>query len=196
MVLHGDGSPTRRYLYAGDAADAFDTILHRGQVGQVYNVGSSDEVSNREMCSRILGEFGVAPDRSRGDLGGWVKYSNDRPFNDQRYAVDDTKMRQLGWKQVTSFEEGLRTTVSWYRRFGERWWGDIGKVVHNAFPIVQNKEVQSDGEPVFDVPLQRRKSDEEGTVAPAAATAATNVTATNGHSSAARLQTRSKPLAV
>ena len=46
MILHGDGSPTRRYLYAGDAADAFDTILHKGTLGQIYNVGSYDEISN------------------------------------------------------------------------------------------------------------------------------------------------------
>ena len=117
MVLHGDGSPTRRYLFAGDAADAFDTILHKGQLGQVYNVGSCDEVSNLSLCSRLLGEFGVAADDEE-QFRKWVKYTHDRPFNDRRYAIDGTKLRQLGWEQKTSFEDGLKTTVETQK---QRW---------------------------------------------------------------------------
>lgn len=147
MVLHGDGSPTRRYLYAGDAADAFDTILHKGQLGQIYNVGSYDEVSNLSLCSKLLAELGIP----ETDFARWVKYTHDRPFNDHRYAVDGTKLRMLGWEQRTSFEEGLRVTVEWYRQFGERWWGDITKVLC-PFPVVDGDEIRSDSEPVTDTP--------------------------------------------
>lgn len=142
MVLHGDGSPTRRYLYAGDAADAFDTILHKGHVGHIYNVGSSDEVSNLELSGKILDTMGIEtdnPERSRK----WIKYTNDRPFNDRRYAVDGTKLRKLGWVQKTNLTEGLQTTVDWYRRFGELWWGDISHVL-TPFPIVSEGEVMPD----------------------------------------------------
>ena len=62
MVLHGDGSPTRRYLFAGDAADAFDTILHKGTLGHIYNVGSYDEISNIQLCGMLLKELGIASD--------------------------------------------------------------------------------------------------------------------------------------
>ncbi|KAK1756072.1 hypothetical protein QBC47DRAFT_359794 [Echria macrotheca] len=147
MVLHGDGSPTRRYLYAGDAADAFDTILHKGQLGQIYNVGSQDEVSNLALCSKLLAELGIP----EADLARWVRYTHDRPFNDHRYAVDGTKLRRLGWEQRTSFEDGLRATVQWYRQFGERWWGDITKVLC-PFPVVDGDEIRSDSEPVTDTP--------------------------------------------
>lgn len=150
VVLHGDGSPTRRYLFAGDAADAFDTILHKGQLGQVYNVGSYDEISNLSLCSKLLAEMGLAHETPQ-DFGRWVKYTHDRPFNDHRYAVDGTKLRQLGWEQKTSFADGLRITVQWYRRFGERWWGDISKVL-SPFPVVEGCEVHSDREPVTDTP--------------------------------------------
>ena len=150
-MLHGDGSPTRRYLYAGDAADAFDTILHKGQLGQVYNVGSYDEISNLELCSKLLAELKI-PHGSPEEFSKWVKYTHDRPFNDHRYAVDGTKLRKLGWDQKTSFADGLRTTVNWYRQFGEVWWGDISKVL-SPFPIVHDDgEVQSDKEPVTDSP--------------------------------------------
>lgn len=158
-MLHGDGSPTRRYLFAGDATDAFDTILHRGQLGQIYNVGSSDEISNLALCKRLLAEMGVViitapkPVENQGgqDLSRWIKYTQDRPFNDHRYAVDATKLRRLGWQQRTGFAEGLRLTVEWYRRFGERWWGDISKVL-SPFPVLAGMEVISDHEPVSDNP--------------------------------------------
>ncbi|KAK4151519.1 hypothetical protein C8A00DRAFT_35848, partial [Chaetomidium leptoderma] len=155
VVLHGDGSPTRRYLYAGDAADAFDTILHRGQLGQIYNVGSHDEISNLALCKKLLAEMNILtpiltpitpitptpitpiltpitptttiphsappppPSPSlEEEFSRWVKYTHDRPFNDHRYAVDATKLKQLGWAQRTTLEAGLRVTVAWYRRFG------------------------------------------------------------------------------
>ncbi|KAK4172232.1 putative rhamnose biosynthetic enzyme [Triangularia setosa] len=150
VVLHGDGSPTRRYLFAGDAADAFDTILHKGQLGQIYNVGSYDEISNLSLCGKLLDEMDI-PHGTPEEFTRWVKYTHDRPFNDHRYAVDGTKLRQLGWDQKTSFAEGLRITVDWYRRFGEHWWGDISKVL-SPFPVVTGMEVVSDHEPVSDHP--------------------------------------------
>ena len=76
-------------------------------------------------------------------LRKWIKYTNDRPFNDRRYAVDGTKLRKLGWEQKTSFQEGLRTTIDWYRRFGESWWGDISHVL-TPFPVVSEGEVMPD----------------------------------------------------
>ena len=88
-------------------------------------------------------------------ISRWIKYTHDRPFNDHRYAVDATKLRGLGWEQKTGFEEGLRRTVEWYVRFGERWWGDISKVL-TPFPVVAGREVISDHEPVSDRPLGGR----------------------------------------
>jgi dTDP-D-glucose 4,6-dehydratase len=154
-VLHGDGSPTRRYLFAGDAADAFDTILHKGVLGQVYNVGSQDEISNIDVCKMILKEMGLSHE-NESEFRQWVKYTHDRPFNDHRYAVDGTKLRQLGWEQKTSFAEGLRVTVDWYKRFGEEWWGDISKVL-SPFPIVVETEVLSDNEEISDEPVKAKE---------------------------------------
>ncbi|CAJ2510144.1 Uu.00g060440.m01.CDS01 [Anthostomella pinea] len=157
VVLHGDGSPTRRYLFAGDAADAFDTILHKGTLGQIYNVGSIDEVSNIQLCSKLLKEVGI-PVESPADFGKWVKYTHDRPFNDHRYAVDGSKLKELGWDQNTSFEKGLAMTVNWYKQFGEQWWGDISKVL-SPFPIVIEDEVVSDKEEICDEPQLAKSQD-------------------------------------
>jgi dTDP-glucose 4,6-dehydratase len=137
VILHGDGSPTRRYLFAGDAADAFDTILHKGEIGQIYNIGSSDEISNLELCHIILTEMGIDI-KDTNDFQRWVKHTHDRPFNDQRYAVDATKLKILGWTQKTSFDEGLKKTVDWYKHYGDKWWGDISAVL-TPFPQALSK---------------------------------------------------------
>ena len=97
-------------------------------------------------------------ERGQGEISRWIKYTHDRPFNDHRYAVDATKLRGLGWEQKTGFEEGLRRTVEWYVRFGERWWGDISKVL-TPFPVVAGREVISDHEPVSDHPLVVRRGE-------------------------------------
>ncbi|KAL8899007.1 MAG: hypothetical protein Q9192_001788 [Flavoplaca navasiana] len=131
VVLHGDGKHTRRYLFAGDAADAFDTILHKGLIGQIYNIGSADEISNLTLCSKLLKEFGLS------ESDDWISHSQDRPFNDRRYAVNGQKLCDLGWQQQTPFAEGLKTTVEWYRKYGEQWWGNIDNIL-GTFPEIKS----------------------------------------------------------
>lgn len=123
LTIQGTGANTRCYLYAADAADAFNTIFHRGVVGEVYNVDSADEVANVDVAKRILKHFGLFS----GDAGdeSWathVEYVPDRPFNDGEYRVDGQKLAALGWRQTVGFEEGLCATVEWYRENLRRWW--------------------------------------------------------------------------
>jgi dTDP-glucose 4,6-dehydratase len=139
LLLHGDGSPTRRYLYAGDIVDALDTIFHRGAIGQIYNIASKDEISNTEICHKLLNIFGL-PHGTPAEVEKWVEHTEDRPFNDQRYATDGSKLAALGWQPKMSFDDGLKKTVEWYRRFGEVWWGDISRVL-TSFPVVDGTEI-------------------------------------------------------
>ncbi|KAL1603494.1 hypothetical protein SLS60_005081 [Paraconiothyrium brasiliense] len=139
LLVHGDGSPTRRYLYAGDIVDALDTIFHKGHVGQIYNIATTDEISNTDICHKLLDLFKL-PHATQADLEKSVQYTEDRPFNDQRYATDGTKLAALGWQPKTGFDDGLRRTVEWYRRFGEVWWGDISRVL-TSFPVVEGTEI-------------------------------------------------------
>jgi dTDP-D-glucose 4,6-dehydratase len=139
LLVHGDGSPTRRYLYAGDIVDALDTILHKGVIGQVYNIASKDEISNTDICHRLLSIFNIPCD-TPAELEKWVQHTEDRPFNDQRYATDGSKLAALGWEPKMSFDEGLKITVDWYRRFGEVWWGNISRIL-TSFPVVTGNEI-------------------------------------------------------
>ena len=133
LLLHGDGQHTRRYLYAGDAVEAFDTILHKGEIGETYNVDSQDEISNVQLAKKLLGLFGLT------DSGEWIQYTRDRKFNDRRYAVDGSKLHELGWKQRTRFDAALQMTVDWYGKFAG-WFGDIEGVL-TAHPVVKGDHV-------------------------------------------------------
>ena len=141
LTLQGDGSHSRKYIYAGDVADAFDTVLHKGELGQIYNVDSKDEVTNLELCSRLLQIFGL-PDSSKEMLEhGFVRFGQDRPFNDQRYAVNGAKLRKLGWEPKTDFEHGLKLTVEWYRKYGEQWWDDISPALR-PLPLMERGQTE------------------------------------------------------
>ncbi|KAF2218088.1 hypothetical protein CERZMDRAFT_92707 [Cercospora zeae-maydis SCOH1-5] len=126
LFIHGKGDNSRRYLYAGDAADAFDTILHRGSMGEIYNVDSKDEIENLDLAKKLCKAFGVE------DWEKHIQYTRDRPFNDCRYAVNGDKLAQLGWKQKVSFEDGLARCVEWYQKYST-WWGDIDSIL-TPFP--------------------------------------------------------------
>lgn len=139
LSLHGNGANTRRYLFAGDAADAFDTILHKGETGHIYNVGSRDEVANIDLCGLLLEQFGYAS-KTKEDIYKHVEHCQDRPFNDHRYAVDGSKLLRLGWTQNTPFDKGLKLTVDWYRKFGGEWWGDISDRL-SAFPTAPAQDL-------------------------------------------------------
>lgn len=117
--VHGDGSHSRRYLYVSDVVHALDIILHRGKIGEVYNIGTSVEVTNldlaRLLISKLQGE--VHPEK-------WITFVRDRAYNDRRYAIDSTKILELGWQEQVSFEDGIHLTIDWYRKYGKDWWSD------------------------------------------------------------------------
>ena len=144
LTLQGDGSHSRKYIYAGDVADAFDTVLHKGELGQIYNVDSKDEITNLELCSRLLKIFGLPHSAKEMLEHGIVRYGQDRPFNDQRYAVNGAKLRKLGWEPKTDFEHGLKLTVDWYRKYGEQWWDDITPALRPLPFMERNASNKSD----------------------------------------------------
>ena len=171
LWIHGDGQHTRRYLYAGDAADAFDTILHKGIIGQIYNLDSRDEISNLDLASKLLNMFNIA------NAEGWTEHTKDRPFNDRRYAVDGTKLRNLGWKQSVSFEDGIASTVEWYSRFGN-WWGPVDAIL-SPFPVVDGDHLVATTPPKAGNDVAMDAMDEAGVGAEDERTP----TVLNGHSS-------------
>ena len=134
LTVHGDGMNTRNYLFCTDVANAFDVILHRGAVGQVYNIGGTNEVTNLHVAHEILKRMGKTSEEERNAL---LKFVGDRKFNDLRYTIDSSKLRQLGWKEETPWEEGLQLTIDWYRKNSQNW-GNISEALV-AHPRLKSK---------------------------------------------------------
>jgi dTDP-glucose 4,6-dehydratase len=112
LPVYGDGRQVREWLHAEDHCAAIEHVLRAGASGEVYNVGG-EERENLDVIGRIVELTGADP--------SLVRHVEDRPGHDRRYALDDRKLRGLGWQPSRSFEEGLATTVDWYREH-RSWW--------------------------------------------------------------------------
>jgi dTDP-D-glucose 4,6-dehydratase len=134
LTIHGSGLNTCRYLYASDAANAFDTALHEGIVGEIYNIDSADKINNLSLARILLSHFKIDVTIAR-EQDKLIQHTAGRPFNDMRYAVDARKLRSLGWKQEVFLENRLARTVEWYDKYDEGWWGDVSGCL-SAFPEV------------------------------------------------------------
>lgn len=123
LTLHGTGENTRNYLYVEDVARAFDCILHAGKVGEIYNIGGTNEKSNIEVARTLLTVMGIAEREGGQEVAErkWLVKVPDRPFNDLRYPLDCSKLLELGWTEQMDWEQGLAGTVGWYKRFSGNW---------------------------------------------------------------------------
>jgi dTDP-glucose 4,6-dehydratase len=114
VPLYGDGLNVRDWLHVDDHCRGIHLVLERGTPGDYYNIGGGVELSNRELTELLLDACGRTWDDA-------VEYVEDRKGHDRRYAIDDSKLRALGYTPGTSFEDGLAQTVQWYRD-NRDWW--------------------------------------------------------------------------
>ena len=107
VPVYGDGLNVRDWLYVYDHCSAIDTVLHKGKVGEVYNIGGHNEKTNMEITHLILD----AMDKDESS----IKYVQDRLGHDKRYAICNDKIQsELGWEPSLTFEEGIKITIDWY----------------------------------------------------------------------------------
>jgi dTDP-glucose 4,6-dehydratase len=115
LPVYGKGENIRDWLWVEDHARAIDTIFHKGEVGQSYNVGGLNEWKNIDLVKYLCRLMDKKLHRTEGTSEGLITYVTDRKGHDLRYAIDATKLLdQLGWKPSITFEEGLEKTVDWY----------------------------------------------------------------------------------
>lgn len=109
LPVYGNGLNVRDWLHVYDHCTAIDLIIHEGKIGEIYNIGGNNEKSNIDVVKIILKELGKSEKL--------IKYVNDRPGYDLRYAIDSTKIKTtLNWKPVYSFEKGILDTIKWYTK--------------------------------------------------------------------------------
>ena len=117
LPVYGDGANVRDWLHVSDHCEAIDLILHKGRVGEIYNIGGHNERTNLEVVKTIL----KALDKPES----LIRYVKDRPGHDRRYAIDPTKIEtELGWKPKYNFDTGIRQTIDWYLS-NQDWWKHI-----------------------------------------------------------------------
>lgn len=131
----------RRYLYGADAADGFDTLLHKGVIGEAYNISSNDGATNIEIALRLLELHGIAANEFHHYLA-WIP---DRPFNDHDYRVDGAKLAADGWRQRVPLSVGLRHTVAWYEQNTVAWWPGVIDAVWVDGTTEREKKVRGRG---------------------------------------------------
>lgn len=117
LPVYGKGENVRDWLYVEDHCKAIDLIIHKGKVGEVYNIGGHNERTNLEVVKTVIRELGKSEDL--------ITYVTDRPGHDMRYAIDPTKIHEeLGWLPETKFDDGIKKTIKWYLD-NKKWWENI-----------------------------------------------------------------------
>ena len=117
LPVYGEGLNVRDWLYVEDHCKAIDLIIHKGRVGEVYNVGGHNEKRNIDIVKLICKELGKPE--------SLIVHVGDRKGHDMRYAIDPTKIHnELGWLPETKFEDGIKKTIQWYLD-NKEWWETI-----------------------------------------------------------------------
>lgn len=117
VPVYGKGENVRDWLHVEDHCSAIDLIIHKGKVGEIYNIGGHNERTNLEVVKTVLNQMNK-PETL-------IDYVTDRPGHDRRYAINPEKIeKELGWKPNYSFDTGIKQTIEWYLN-NKEWWEHI-----------------------------------------------------------------------
>ena len=115
LPIYGDGQNIRDWIHVYDHADALDLIFHKGLIGETYLVGANDQRKNIEIVNIITDFADVLLQRENGSSKDLIRFVEDRPGHDKRYAIDTEKIySQLGWKPKINLKNGIKKTIEWY----------------------------------------------------------------------------------
>jgi dTDP-glucose 4,6-dehydratase len=109
VTIQGDGSTVRAFLHAYDTATAFECILEKGNIGEIYNIGCDEgmEYSVMDIAKKLIKKI-----KNTENYDEWIEYIEDRPFNDKRYYISNQKIKDLGWNITINLEEGLNNLLN------------------------------------------------------------------------------------
>ncbi len=111
LQIQGDGSAKRMFLHVDDLVSAIETIHQKGQTGEIYNIGTDEEYTVLDIANLLFYKL-----KKEGLLNDWIEYVPDRLFNDCRYSIDITKIKNLGWRQTKTLQTSLDEIIRWYSR--------------------------------------------------------------------------------
>ena len=109
VTIQGDGSNVRAFLHVNDVCSALKLVLEKGEIGEIYNVGSDDHHEYKVLqIAHIL----IEKIKKTTQYDDWITYIEDRPFNDKRYYISNEKVKSLGWKIQVDFDNGIDELIS------------------------------------------------------------------------------------
>jgi len=108
VTIQGEGTAVRAFLHAYDTARAFELILLKGKIGEIYNIGCDEDMEYDVMS---VAKMMIKMIKKTEDYDKWIRYIEDRPFNDQRYYISNQKLKDLGWNVTINFEDGLKQLI-------------------------------------------------------------------------------------
>ncbi len=108
VTIQGDGSCVRAFLHSYDTATAFEAILEKGKIGEIYNIGCDE---NMEYSVMDIAKILIKKIKKTENFEEWIEYIKDRPFNDKRYYISNKKVKDLGWNVTISLNEGLNRLI-------------------------------------------------------------------------------------
>jgi len=124
VPLYGDGNQIRSWIYVLDHVSAIESLITKGEPGEIYNITSWNEISNKIIVGKILNIMGKSNDL--------IEYVGDRPGHDKRYSIDSSKIQnEIGWKPAYDFDNAIKQTVDWYLK-NKDWWESLAdeKMLH------------------------------------------------------------------
>ena len=108
VTVQGDGKCVRAFLHAYDTSSAFETILIKGEIGEIYNIGCDE---NMEYSVLDIAKILIKHIKNTDDYNKWIEFIEDRPFNDKRYYISNKKLKDLGWNIKINFVDGIKDLV-------------------------------------------------------------------------------------
>tara|TARA_Y100001970_G_scaffold266245_1_gene354679 strand:+ start:22800 stop:23846 length:1047 start_codon:yes stop_codon:yes gene_type:complete len=132
LPVYGQGLNIRDWLYVSDHCEAIMTVLNNGIVGETYTIGGNNEIKNIDIVTKICSILDdLSPRRNKKSYMDLIKFVDDRPGHDFRYAIDASKIKQqLGWEPKETFDSGILKTIHWYLN-NKNWWKQIQKNTYN-----------------------------------------------------------------
>jgi UDP-glucose 4,6-dehydratase len=131
VTVHGDGLNMRNFLFVEDVARAFEIVLFKGEVGEIYNIGGTQERTNIEVTRQLLSLAGFDTEDKQKAM---ITYVPDRAFNDLRYHINSDRLLAMGWKEQVNWADGLKLTHEWYIKNSHRYGNiDAALVAHPRF---------------------------------------------------------------
>jgi dTDP-glucose 4,6-dehydratase len=120
IPIYGDGKQIRDWIYVSDHCEAIKKVAMYGEIGESYNIGGNNEISNNKIADKICEHLDKLKKNDAETFKKLIKKVKDRPGHDRRYAINNAKIKKLGWKPKITLEHGLELTINWYLK--NKWW--------------------------------------------------------------------------